>query len=448
MGEGIGSYLQQLRTKQGLTTKQLAQQAGIRRATLSEWQAGKRQPRLPELHAVLNALRASDTQQRTARELLRTPSHVLRLREETAAKHRELVEVAGMAPHGGDLIRAMRLRKGWTQEALAEKMGVSRVTVVRWERAERWLDTGQLHTLCYLLGAQEEELTALMLGRFSLAEQQPALTEEDIWTQLQQIIASRYSASDYALAELRYLSLMAQAWTLAMQSDAGRIVLAGVGVVYADDLFMQHRYGECRKLATHALDLYPPEHWKNYNNPARAAIRLAEASAACGSRQGVESAMSLLQQCLPDASDPSFTGWILSDLARFHAAEGRMEEALRLGREALGVAAQTPHYDDYLHRHFDLVRLLLQAGRVEEAQEMVLPHDHHPYFLLVQAEVAQQAGRQETASRHLERIRTSLETPPNISQREIAFYRPLMENLAESLEGANSGKGEKREGNH
>jgi transcriptional regulator with XRE-family HTH domain len=36
MGEGIGSYLQELRTRQRLTTSQLAQKAGIRRATLSE----------------------------------------------------------------------------------------------------------------------------------------------------------------------------------------------------------------------------------------------------------------------------------------------------------------------------------------------------------------------------------------------------------------------------
>jgi transcriptional regulator with XRE-family HTH domain len=137
------------------------------------------------LEAVLNALGASDIQRRKAQERLRTPTSVLRLREETAARHRELVEVAGTAPQGGDLIRAMRLRKGWNQATLAEKMGISQATVVRWERAERWPDTQTLHTLCYLLEALEEELTALTLGRFSLSEGQPALTEETIHGQLQ-----------------------------------------------------------------------------------------------------------------------------------------------------------------------------------------------------------------------------------------------------------------------
>ncbi len=436
MRVGIGSYLQELRSKQGLTTKQLALKAGIRRATLSEWQSGKRQPRLFELEAVLNALGTSDAQKRQAQEYVRTPACVLKLRDKIADENKDFVQVAGMAPHGGDLLRAMRLRKGWTQEAVAAGMGVSRATVVRWERGEGWLETPSLHTLCYLLGAQEEELTALMLGRFSLAEQQPPLTEDDIWAQLQQIRDSRFSPSDYALEELRLLHLMAHAWSLAMRSDAGRIVLAGVAVVYADHLFLERRFGECRQFATRAMDLFPHEHWRKYNDPARAAIRLAEAHASHMSQQGLDCAISLLQHSLSHASDASFTGWILSDLAQFHAAAGRTEEALRLGREALNVAAQLPHYDDYLHRHYDFIRLLLQAGRVEEAQERVLSHDHHSYFLLVQAEVAQKAGMPSSALRHLERIRTYLETPLYISQPEISYYRPLMENLAEQIEGA------------
>lgn len=442
MNEGIGSYLQQLRTKQGLTTTQLAQKAGIRQATLSEWQSGKRQPRLPELNAVLTALNASDAQKRMAWESLRTPACLLRLREGTAQTHQELVDMAGTAPHGGDLLRAMRQRKGWTQTTLAEKMNVSQATVVRWERAERWLDTQSLHTLCYLLGAREEELIALTIGRFSLTEGQPALTEEDIWAQLQQIFDARFSPSDYALMELRLLTLLAQAWSLAMQSNAGRHVLAAVFSTYADDLFLQQRLGECRKFATHAIDLYSHLPWKDYHSD-RAAIRLAEASASHRSRQGLDSASSLLRQWFPHASDPSFIGWILSDLARFHAAEGRTEEALTLGREAVRVSEHVfdenfLHRENYLHRHYDFIRLLLQAGRVEEAQETVLPHDHHPYYLLVQAEVALRAGRQATASRHVEHIRTSFDTPTslNISQREIAFYRPLVENLAEQVERA------------
>lgn len=216
-----------------------------------------------------------------------------------------------------------------------------------------------------------------------------------------------------------------------MRSDSGRSVLATISGGYANHLFLARRFDECRKIATHAIELY--SHLpRNDDNLDRAIIRQAEVSADCGSRQGLNSAISLLRQWVHHTSHTTFTGWILSDLAFFHAASGQTEEALRLGRESLRMATHLHEGGDF--RHYDFIRLLLQVGRVEEAQEKVLAYDYHPYFLLVQAEVAQQSGMQTDAHRYIERIRTYLDTPLNISQPEIRFYRPLVDALANQLE--------------
>jgi transcriptional regulator with XRE-family HTH domain len=39
------------------------------------------------------------------------------------------------APHGtiANLIRWMRARRGWTQEQLAKRLGVDKITVIKWE---------------------------------------------------------------------------------------------------------------------------------------------------------------------------------------------------------------------------------------------------------------------------------------------------------------------------
>src|SRR5690349_11242337 len=59
MTEHVGTLLWELRTAGGWTQGKLAQRAGVSKATLSQWESGSRQPCVPELEAVLDALEAS-----------------------------------------------------------------------------------------------------------------------------------------------------------------------------------------------------------------------------------------------------------------------------------------------------------------------------------------------------------------------------------------------------
>src|SRR5207248_1096237 len=59
---GLGALLWEWRHRRGLSLGQLARAAGVHKATLSRWEAGARQPRVPELEAALRALDVSATE--------------------------------------------------------------------------------------------------------------------------------------------------------------------------------------------------------------------------------------------------------------------------------------------------------------------------------------------------------------------------------------------------
>lgn len=70
MAEAVGVLLRDLR----LSVRQVAERAGIGKSTVSYWEAGSFQPRLPELDAVLHALDASPAERARALALVDAPS--------------------------------------------------------------------------------------------------------------------------------------------------------------------------------------------------------------------------------------------------------------------------------------------------------------------------------------------------------------------------------------
>jgi len=53
---------------------------------------------------------------------------------------------------------AARIAKGLTQKELAEKMGVSRQTVLEWENGKRQIKTAYLYLFCKITGFAEEDI--------------------------------------------------------------------------------------------------------------------------------------------------------------------------------------------------------------------------------------------------------------------------------------------------
>lgn len=436
MADAFGDYLHALRQARKLTATELAQKAGIRRATLSEWQSGKRQPRSQELEAVLDALDASDAQKRKARELLRTPKAFVRLRQETERNDPDFVAIAGDIPHGGDLLRALRLRKGWTQTELAAQMAVPQSTVARWERSELWPQNEHLHRLCFLTGAHEEEMVALTTSRFRLEEHSP-LSEDQIRRQMSEILNSKQSVSEYPLSELRLLTLSAQAWQMARQDKAGLPLLAEVCAQRADHLYMHWRLEEADVLSNRVFDLYASAPVQTANIE-RAVIRAAEISAKRRGLRGLRDAVSLLQSWRDRAGYAPNVGWMLGDLSLFHARSGQTEEAVGLARQALHLTEKVTPLDARFRRS-DLARTLLLANRPHEARLLIEqgnPQEYplHPYPTLVKAEIHFQLGEFDHVQRVMAQIFHAIENCISMDLSEAVYYAHEAKRLAEQFE--------------
>ena len=55
-------------------------------------------------------------------------------------------------------INAARVAAGMTQEELAEKMGVSRQTIINWETGKQEMKTLYLYAFCHVTGFSEDDI--------------------------------------------------------------------------------------------------------------------------------------------------------------------------------------------------------------------------------------------------------------------------------------------------
>ena len=55
-------------------------------------------------------------------------------------------------------MEAARVNAGYTQAELADKMGVSRATVIDWENGKREIKTAYLFMFCRLTGFSEDDI--------------------------------------------------------------------------------------------------------------------------------------------------------------------------------------------------------------------------------------------------------------------------------------------------
>src|SRR5207244_7949813 len=74
-----------------------------------------------------------------------------------------------------------------------------------------------------------------------------------------------------------------------------------------------------------------------------------------------------LRERLETTSLPDWRGWLLSDAAKYLAQAGELESAISLARQACHDVVEWPNPDELRLRRRDLARLLVRAGRAEEA---------------------------------------------------------------------------------
>jgi transcriptional regulator with XRE-family HTH domain len=310
----LGSHLRQMRLSRGLSIRALAHRARVSPSTLSRWESGSTSPRVYELEAVLTALQASGSERASAWQQLHAPRVVRAFTTESM----HLTLPAGAAPIGGELIRAMRRRRGWTLEQVALNVGVTVSTVSRWERSESWPSAEQLACLCAVLGASEAEHAALRGGRGMLHWLPlPAASASDLETLLIAVHAHQ-APIEPALTELVYLCIEGRVWQLVGSGKAPLELLLEAYAYHCSWLVEQARIEEAQQPACRALRLFRQvssmrPHWFGVLHA------LAKGAAELGSRPSPLEGVALLRRWLPEAERhaPEYEAWFLRDISEY-----------------------------------------------------------------------------------------------------------------------------------
>ena len=406
MTENLGTLLRNLRKARGLTLEQAALAAGLARSTVNRWETAATLPRLVELNLLLEAFGVTTQQKRLVIARVDAP----RAQKQARVDVRRVAEMTGIGPcpSGGDLLRALRQRQGLSACDVADQMGISMRTLQRWERAEVWPATEPLHSLCYLLKAQEEEITALTIGSACnplwLSEANPSL---DFLEQQLKALGQRISQSEPAL-ELHCLALEAQLWPQAASKAQGRRLLAQAYSEHARYLGYRARV-DTGKIAKKALDLMPDK-----SNPDRYGLK-AGVLAACQGKQNTKQALASLRHWLALARHPDIEAWILSIMAGQMASDGAMEAALELSEQACDVARRSRSEAEVGIRQCDQASLFLTARRPDDALKILENiNDDIPAFTgelyLLRAEARREVKDHSEARDWLQRAIKIIET--------------------------------------
>lgn len=388
-GGGVGEKLQTLRRAQGLSLGGLALRAGINKSTLSRWEAGSQSPRITELEAVLDALRATPSQRLDALTCLQTPRALQRMRRGNGFATDDVFP-CGSPPVGGDLLRAMRRRRGWTQERLATHLGEQQWRIARWERSEEWPASANLHTLCHALKAHTAEVAALTRGRFALAGPASATpSAESIQQELMLLTHGSHGAEGEPLKDLRFLALEAQAWHSAACAPSTTFLLAHTQTRRAEFLLDRERFVEATEALAKAVQVakslpaclcvFPMQRlWDGspetliYILQARLTVA-AVSSSISGSRETAavhaarRRAIAILRESLAAPPNRELGASLLSRAATLYAQMGASTEAYRLVEQALAVAERSGDESTWRFRLRDAASVYLSTGNPEQA---------------------------------------------------------------------------------
>ena len=355
MTSHVGELLKAWRKSKKITGIDLSRQAGISRTTLTRWEAGQTLPRIVELEAILIALQASPVQRQEALAHIQAPRAVKLLREVAGA----------VLPVRGDLLRAMRLRQGWTQQETAQKAEIAQGTLARWERTEDWPSAERLHTLCYVLDAQEAELLALTQGLATVPiPMQSILDNETV-----RITLSHYMFASTA-ADVEFLSFEAQLWRLTQKEEKAQFLLSYTYGCHARFLAEHQRFAEA---AIYVKRVHELAH-RGFREATGWAASVIAASRIAGMGGRTPHPKHALQILRTEINNPflrereEYRAWMHSEIAKYLLQMGETDSALHLSKQAIGLAERVDTSEPW-HRRGDYARVLMEAGQYDEAWE-------------------------------------------------------------------------------
>ena len=288
----------------------------------------------------LRTLGASSQETAQMVDLLTTPRSLRlakRVCEETLSNE---TPVFDYMPGICDLLRAMRLRRRWTQSELAEQVGVSRHAVLRWETGRNTIDSDYLERLCVLLKAAPEERTALQTRRLILPQSEDAEWKEKTVAEMRFYWEKFQEAHNPTRAAYRETTPLFDLYALAMKrhlqihitpGEQALSLLAQIETDHAIWLCTQDREPEADAPAQRALRLMageaePQHYWAD-------ALNIATACASGKQSDWIVSAK-LLTRWIPRLPAGTARTMQLCDLAVYLAMADKIEESFTALAEA------------------------------------------------------------------------------------------------------------------
>jgi transcriptional regulator with XRE-family HTH domain len=233
----IGTLIQTSRKEKGMSLGVLAERAGINKSTLSRWESSKTTPHLHELMCVFDALGLPNHLRQRCLQQLGQPRSERHLVANTASS-------STLPVSGGELLRALRTRVGFTQTDAARTIGVTQALLSRWEHNDCWPETEKLHLLCKSLGATQGECQGLREYGWKNHEELP-LDKEELDARLYRLKADDTMTE----RDLIYLAFASRYTTLHRQRKINDLEAMEAWGLYADYLTYQGRDEEAVRMA-------------------------------------------------------------------------------------------------------------------------------------------------------------------------------------------------------
>lgn len=313
-----------------MSVRALARSSGVHASTLSRWESGATRPSGYELEAVLRALNVSEEESQMVWEQLKAPRALVQV------KQSPVPDSSPSMPLQGDLWRAMRMRKGWTLEQTASALGVTAMTLSRWERSEGIPTIEDRTRLGHLLEATQAEIDLLCRtegGWLPLLHPVPKTLGA-----IEEILEHRFLLSEpmSIVEDLFYLSLEAFLHRLLRRGQKVQSVLTTAYVMHARALTSQGRLLEAQTPAYSAL------WWMERSSKLQprwldGVHIIAKGAAELGGRFAPHAGIETLTRWLPIASEisPDHEEWFLRDIAEYQSYTRERRTAERLCRELL-----------------------------------------------------------------------------------------------------------------
>jgi transcriptional regulator with XRE-family HTH domain len=397
----FGNFLLGLRRRQGITQRVLAAQAGIAVRTLSYWEAGMHLPNRHELQNLLTHLQATAQERESLAVLALLP-----VEERLTEQVRLLPNADAMALPIGDLLWALRMRHGWTQEQLAAEFGLRRLTVVRWENGNNLPSGETVARLSARLCVSAEEQRALWNAHLRGLIGGP-LSLEVYRAQAERMEQTTILACD-PLFELSVLLLQHSLHRQAKEVEEAVSLLARVEVRHSGWLYYQDRRSESRVITHRALNrvryrFQPEPYWLDALNLASAYVDRCSGEAA-GARY--------LLRWLPRLPSPAMQAHVLADSAVWAILAGDTEQATTLIAAAHQVIRPDLNVDTDWYVRLSTARIELAMTAHSDAWEAILQELPHPsvliHYLLIGASSALLAGANRAAEGYLRRAESLL----------------------------------------